>query len=315
MTNDKQRTNMKTKATLAVVFLALVAGLTPSAHAAEPKTLVIIDSGFNTQLPFFAGKVIDEACFIEFGKCPNGQASMTGPGAATLAATDAAKDRTFSHGTQMASVAHAVNPSGKFVLIRVVGRSDKGFANTYTTKAVQLALDWVSANAARLNVGAVSISMGRAYKEAACPIETPLQSRIVELKASNIGVFTAAGNRSNQTKVDYPACIPEAITVGATDTRYVLRNITGWIYPIMPNSNGGADLDLYALGRYNTTMLDGSNTLVLGTSAATAAVASKWTQFLSEGGTYDSLWATIQSKLEKAYRSPTDVVQKQYNLI
>lgn len=304
---------MKTKVILAVALAA--SAITAPAHAAEPKTLVIIDSGFNTQLPFLAGKVVDEACFIEFGKCPNGQASMTGPGAAALAATDAAKDKTFSHGTQMASVANAVNPSSKFVLIRIVGRSDKGFANTYTTKAVQLALDWVSANAARLNVGAVSISMGRAYKEAACPIETPLQSRIIELKAKNVGVFTAAGNRSNQTKVDYPACIPEAITVGATDTRYVLRNITGWIYPIMPNSNGGADLDLYALGRYSTTMLDGTNTLVLGTSAATAAVASKWTQFLSEGGTYDSLWLTIQSKLDKAYRSATDVVQKQYNLI
>jgi len=308
---------MKIKLIIAAIAVGFIAGVTPvaTATASQSKTLVIIDSGFNTQLPFLAGKVIDEACFIEHGKCPNGQASMTGPGAATLAATDAAKDKTFSHGTQMASVADAVNPSVKFVLIRIVGKSDKGFANTYTTKAVQLALDWVSANAARLNVGAVSISMGRAYKEAACPIETPLQSRIVELKASNIGVFTAAGNRSNQTKVDYPACIPEAITVGATDTRYVLRNITGWIYPIMPNSNGGTDLDLYALGRYNTTMLDGSNTLVLGTSAATAAVASKWTQFLSEGGTYDSLWATIQSKLDKAYRSATDVVQKQYNLI
>lgn len=306
---------MKTKLAITGIILALAAGLTPAAQAAEPKTLVIIDSGFNTQLPFLAGKVVDEACFIEYGKCPNGQASMTGPGAATLTATDGAKDKSFNHGTQMASVANAVNPSTKFVLVRIIGKSDKGFANTYTTKAVQLALNWVSDNAARLNVGAVSISMGRAYTEAGCPIELPLQSRIVELKAKNIGVFTAAGNRSNQTKVDYPACIPEAITVGATDTRYTLRNIAGWVYPIMPNSNGGADLDLYALGRYNTTMLDGTNTLVLGTSAATAAVASKWTQFLSEGGTYDSLWLTIQSKLDKAYRSVTDVVQKQYNLI
>lgn len=305
---------MKTKLTLLAV-VALTVGLVSPVHAAEPKTLVIIDSGFNTKLPFLAGKVVDEACFIEYGKCPNGQASMTGPGAATLAATDGAADKSFNHGTQMASIANAVNPSTKFVLVRIIGKSDKGFANTYTTKAVQLALDWVSANAARLNVGGVSISMGRAYTEAGCPIELPLQSRIVELKAKNIGVFTAAGNRSNQTKVDYPACIPEAITVGATDTRYTLRNINGWVYPIMPNSNGGADLDLYALGRYNTTMLDGTNTLVLGTSAATAAVASKWTQFLSEGGTYDSLWLTIQSKLDKAYRSVTDVVQKQYNLI
>lgn len=306
---------MKAKLILAAVAVGLIASTTPAATAAEPKSLVIIDSGFNTQLPFLAGKVIDEACFIEYGKCPNGQASMTGVGAASLTPADAAKDKTFNHGTQMASVANTVNPSTRFVLIRIVGKSDKGFANTYTTRALQLALDWVSDNAARLNIGAVSVSMGRAYTEAGCPIETPLQARIVQLKASNIGVFTAAGNRSNQTKVDYPACIPEAITVGATDTRYTLRNISGWVYPIMPNSNGGSDIDLYALGRYNVTMLDGSTTTVLGTSAATVAVASKWTQSLSEGGTYDSLWSTIQSKLDKAYRSVTDVVQKQYNLI
>jgi hypothetical protein len=277
--------------------------------------LVIIDSGVNSQLDWVKNALVDEACFIEFGKCPNGQQSMTGPGAATLAATDAAKDRTFNHGTQMASVAVAVNPGVKIAAVRVVGMSDKGFANTYRTNSLAPALDWVIANAARLNVGAVSISLGRSYSEATCPVEAPLQSQIIALKQNNIGVFIAAGNGSKPTKVDYPACIPEAITVGSTDTRYTLRTITGWIYPIMPNSNGGADLDLYALGRYNTTMLNGANTLVLGTSAATAAVASKWTQFLSEGGTYDSLWATIQSKLDKAYRSPTDVVQKQYNLI
>jgi ABC-type Fe2+-enterobactin transport system substrate-binding protein len=63
---------MKTKLAITGIILALAAGLTPSAQATQPKTLVIIDSGFNTQLPFLAGKVIDEACFIEFGKCPNG---------------------------------------------------------------------------------------------------------------------------------------------------------------------------------------------------------------------------------------------------
>jgi hypothetical protein len=198
------------------------------------------------------------------------------------------------------------------VLIRIIGKSDKGFANTYTTKAVQLALDWVSANAARLNAGAVSISMGRAYTEAGCPIELPLQSRIVELKAMNIGVFTSAGNRSNQTKVDYPACIPEAIAVGATDTRYSLRGVIGWIYPVMRISNGGADLDLYALGKYTTIGLDGKPVVAIGTSAATAAVASKWTQAIGQGGTYDSVWTSFTTGLGNAYRSMKDIIVKQF---
>ena len=306
---------MKNKVIVAAIAATLIAGLAGPVSATPPKTLVIIDSGINSQLDWVKSALVEEACFIEFGKCPNGQASMTGPGAASLSLRDADKDRTFNHGTQMASVAVAVNPGVKIVAIRIVGMSDKGFANTYRTNSLIPALDWVAANATRLNVGAVSISLGRAYSEAACPIEATLQSQIVALKQNNVGVFIAAGNRSNPNKVDYPACIPEAIAVGATDIRYSQRGVTGWIYPVMPTSNGGPDLDLYVLGKYETITLNGRRILAVGTSAATVAVASKWTQSLSQGGTYDSLWSTIQGGFENAYRSMKDVIQKQYNLI
>ena len=303
---------MKNKIIVAAIASTLVAGLAGPVSAAPEKTLVIIDSGINSQLPWVKSALVDEACFIEFGKCPNGQASMTGPGAATLAATDAAKDKSFNHGTQMASVAVAVNPGVKIAAVRIVGMSDKGFANTYRTNSLIPALDWVIANSSRLNVGAVSISLGRAYTEATCPVEASLQSKIVALKQSNIGVFIAAGNRSNPSKVDYPACIPEAIAIGATDTRYALRGVTGWVYPVMPISNGGVDLDLYALGKYTAIGLDGNPVPAIGTSAATAAVASKWTQVIGQGGTYDSVWTTFTTGLGNAYRSLTDVVAKQF---
>jgi hypothetical protein len=302
---------VKNKIIVAAIASMLVAGLTGPVSATPQKTLVIIDSGINSQLDWVKNALVDEACFIEFGKCPNGQSSMTGPGAATLAATDATKDRTFNHGTQMASVAVAVNPQVKIAAIRIVGMSDKKFANTYRTNSLAPALDWVIANSARLNVGAVSISLGRAYTEATCPVEAALQSQISTLKENNIGVFIASGNRSNPSKVDYPACIPEAVAVGATDTRYSMRGVTGWVYPVMRISNGGADLDLYALGRYTTIGLDGKPVVAIGTSAATAAVASKWTQAIGQGGTYDSVWASFTSGLGNAYRSITDVVAKQ----
>jgi hypothetical protein len=158
----------------------------------------------------------------------------------------------------------------------------------------------------------VSISLGRAYTEATCPVEASLESQIISLKQNNVGVFIAAGNKSNPNKVDYPACIPAAIAVGATDTRYTQRGVTGWIYPVMPISNGGADLDLYALGKYTAVGLDGKASLTVGTSAATAAVASKWTQVIGQGGTYDSVWTSFTSGLGNAYRSMKDVVAKQF---
>lgn len=303
---------MKNKVVVAVIAATLVAGLAGPVNAAPEKTLVIIDSGINSQLDWVKNALVEEACFIEFGKCPNGQASMTGPGAATLAPTDAAKDRVFNHGTQMASVAVAVNPGVKIVAIRIVGMSASGFANTYRTNSLIPALDWVAANAARLNVGAVSISLGRSYSEATCPVEATLQSQILALKQSNIGVFIAAGNGSNPNKVDYPACIPAAIAVGATDTRYSQRGVTGWIYPVMPTSNGGVDLDLYALGKYTTIGLDGKPIVAMGTSAAAVSVASKWTQVIGQGGTYDSVWTTFTTGLGNAYRSMKDVVAKQF---
>jgi hypothetical protein len=303
---------MNKKIIAAAIATVLAAGLTSPANASPEKTLVIIDSGINSQLDWVKNALVEEACFIEFGKCPNGQASMTGPGAASLAANSAAKDRVFNHGTQMASVAVAVNPGVKIVAVRIVGMSARGFANTYRTNSLIPALDWVAANAARLNVGAVSISLGRSYSEATCPVEASLQSQIATLKQNNIGVFIAAGNGSNPNKVDYPACIPEAVAVGATDNRYSLRGVTGWIYPVMPTSNGGADLDLYALGKYTTIGLDGKPVVAIGTSAATAAVASKWTQAIAQGGTYDSVWASFTTGLGNAYRSIKDVIAKQF---
>lgn len=303
---------MKTKVLLIAAALGLSLLATP-AHAAEAKTLVIIDSGINTQLPWAKTAVVEEACFIEYGMCPNKLSSMTGPGAASLDAT-LVKDKAMSHGTQMASVAVAANPNVKIVFVRIVGMSAKGYANTYTTKAVSQAMEWVVANAARLNVGAVSISIGRVYKEAACPVlaEPKLQSQIVGLAAINIPTVISAGNNSDQKKINYPACIPQAIAVGATDTPYSMQQVTGWVYPIMLISNSSADLDLYALGRAATTDVYGNTSVSLGTSNATVLVATRLAQSLSDGSTLDTVMGKIQASLQTAYRTLTNFELKFY---
>ena len=297
---------MKTKVLLIAAALGLSLLVTP-AHAAGDKTLVIIDSGINTQLPWAKAAVIEEACFIEFGNCPNMLPSMVGPGAASLNPA-LIKDKAMSHGTQMASVAVAANPNVKIVFVRIVGLSAKGFATTYSTKAVTLALNWVAENSDRLNVGAVSISVGRVYKEAACPVSSDpkLQPLIIQLAAKNIPTVISTGNNSNQTKITYPACIPQAIAVGATDTPYTIPQVTGTVYPIMLTSNSGPDLDLYALGRAATTDVHGNTSVSLGTSNATVLVATRLAQSLSDGSTLDTVMAKVKGSLKTAYRTLTN---------
>jgi hypothetical protein len=301
---------MKTKVFLIAAALGLSLLATP-AHATGAKTLVIIDSGINTNLDWAKAAIVEEACFIEFGRCPNGQASMVGPGAAHL---DPAlvRDRALSHGTQMASVAVATNPNVKIVFVRIVGMSARGFANSYTTRGLATAMDWVVANSQRLNVGAVSISLGRAYSEASCPIaaEPRLQSQIVSLASMNVPTVIASGNNSNQTKVNYPACIPEAIAVGATDRPYTVRQIQGIVYPIMLMSNGGPDLDLVTLGRHTVTDLNGVRSVSLGTSNANTVVATRLAQSLSDGSSLASVMEKVNGSLQNAYRTVTDFVKK-----
>lgn len=306
--------NMKKLIAICIVIALTSAGLAPAVQADTPKTLVIIDSGIAAELPWVQQMLVDEACFIEYGKCPNGQSSMFGKGAAAL---DVAriKSSAFSHGTQMASVAYEIDPNTKLVMIRIVGMSEKGFANSYTSRAVTKALTWVSENSERLNVGAVSLSVGRSYKESSCPIEADLQNQIRNLMSRNIPVIAATGNGSNKLKVDYPACVPEVIAVGATDRRYTVRNIQGWVYPIMLISNQGPDLDLYTLGRYTTTDAFGQKSISMGTSSATAAFATHVVKQLNLGLSYVDVMAQVRASFVNAYRTATDFLPLHFEIV
>ena len=296
------------------MVVAISATLLPlqSASAAGEKTLVIIDSGINTDLAWAKSAVIDEACFVEFNRCPNGFSQMIGAGASkiTPAMTTAGS---FSHGTQMASVAVAVDPNVKIVSIRVAGMTAKGVPNPYTAKAISWALDYVEANKARLNVGAVSISLGNSYKSTECPIVGNLQTQITNLMASGIPVAIAVGN-GGSTKIDYPACIPQAIAVGATEDRYAMKEVSGWVYPIMAISNYNSDVDYFVNGKYTTSDLSDNKKVSFGTSNSTVAFATYLTKRLSAGENLTAVLASVNASLVNAYKTTTLFYPKQFNL-
>ena len=303
---------MSKKIMLLVVAISATLLPTQTASAVGEKTLVIIDSGINTDLAWAKNAVIDEACFVELHRCPNGFSQMVGAGAAkvTPAMTTASS---FSHGTQMASVAVAINPNVKIVSIRVAGLTPRGVPTPYSGKAISWALDYVEANKARLNVGAVSISLGNSYRSTACPIVGNLQKQITNLMASGIPVVIAVGN-GGSTKIDYPACIPQAIAVGATEERYAMREVSGWVYPIMAISNHNSEVDYFVNGKYTVSDISDNKKVSFGTSNSTVAFATYLTKRLSAGENLTAVLASVNASLVNAYKTTTLFYPKQFDL-
>ena len=277
------------------------------------KSLVIIDSGINTDLDWISLAVIDEACFVEFHRCPNGFSQMSGAGASKITPAMTSSSA-FSHGTQMASIAVALDQQVQIVSIRIMGMNKSGAPSPYSPTAILKALEYVEQNKTRLNIGVVSISLGKSYREKTCPINQKLQSVIANLTASGIGVVIAVGNGGNNTKVDYPACIPEAIAVGATEDRYAMKEVEGWVYPILSMSNNGPELDLFVNGKYTVTDTSNTKKVSFGTSGSTVAFATYLNKRLTMGETLPAAMASVNTSLVKAYRSIKDFYPKQFDL-
>ncbi len=263
--------------------------------SAETKpSIAIIDTAIDATISEAYGKVIYEVCITERSSCPNGKGFQEGKGAATLKPEQIEKNG-FSHGTSMAAIAGQVNPNINIVFIRIVGINPSGTQQQYTDRSVISALDWVKSNKSNYNIVAVSASVGnRNFKTLTnyCPVNPVLRNSIIGLQGVDVATIFAAGNTYDYSRVDYPSCIAEAISVGATD-RSTNR--------ISLYSNGGPDLDFYALGAYRAL-----NKNHAGTSAATVALASYWAKNYkgSYSLTYDHFKSiskeTLNSKLKSS---------------
>ena len=278
------------------IVLALLASSTVPAHAETPQTIAIIDNGTNTSL--FTNNIAYEVCIVSSYKCPNGKTMMEGTGAANLPATN---DKLFSHGTQMISVALQVNPAIKIIPIRIVGMTQLGNQGLYSLDDVQNALNWVVANREKYNIVAVSISQGKIF--AGCKVPAGMAQNIAALKSAQVPVMTAVGNDSDRTSVFSPACLTDAVSVGATDNPWpgmeaypYDKNASPYIARYSNGAQGQTDFFLNA--RYITTQLNGSTKFTVGTSNSTAALAAWWV--LNKKGSFDETYNSLMSTTVEA---------------
>ena len=279
-----------------MLVLVLLTGLISPANAAGEPTIAIIDSGVNNSL--FANNIAYEVCLMSIARCPNAQTSMEGPGAANTPATT---DKVLNHGTQMASIVRAVNPSAKILPIRIVNQTPAGVAGLYSLDDVQNALNWIITNREKYNISVILLAQGAVMGN--CRVPAGMAQSIATLKAANVPVIAAAGNDSNKKTTQSPACLTDTVSVGATDNPW--SGSEPYAYdpaaaPYIARYSNGAQgqVDFYLNARYYTTLTDGSQKFMVGTSNSSAALAGWW--LLNRKATFDETFNAIMATTTEA---------------
>jgi subtilisin family serine protease len=242
------------------------------------RAVAIIDTGVQSDHPFLDGRVVDGACFSSSGDCPNGQATQTG--IAGGEPCDFAQD--CFHGTHVAGIVAGSNasftgvaPDASILSINVASAEDGcGLAPCLMIwasdimAALQQVYDWHDS----YDIAAVNMSLGGgAYSGSNCDsseLAPYLKPLIQDLRGVGIPTVIAAGNAGSKTQTSFPACLSNAVAVGATTKTNT----------VAAYSNSSAAVDMWAPGSgifsSAPTNLGGSGyKTASGTSMATPHVA------------------------------------------
>lgn len=258
------------KVLLSLLSIAIAFTAMQPSQAQDQKVLAIIDSAINSKnFP----SIIYEACLtnpsalgVSPTACPNGKTFMEGTGSASATWPTNMASATY-HGDTMVKAALAVSPDIKILFVRSVDITKTG--NPLTTSAGLVeAIKWVSQNADKYSVDAVSIS--QAYMTttslAECSVNSSTTNAVASLTAKNIPVFASTGNNGSLTSVGFPSCVGGVIGVGSmvSDTQF------------NPVTNRGAGLDLVTIGKITVTNYRGSELTTSATSSANVIAASRY---------------------------------------
>jgi subtilisin family serine protease len=252
------------------------------------QVVVIIDSGVEKSHPFLTGRVVAEACSAS--DCNYDPYAYNGPGTGEPCAASGS-----SHGTHVAGIAAGSDSSRKGVSPQASVISIRAWCSgSFSMQVVTEALDYVQNDlATRFKIASVNMSLGTSsYRSASdCDAsQTSLAFYINGMRELGIMSTVSAGNSYDKTAISAPACISNAISVGAT-TDYGTEAVTGF-------SNSAPILDVLAPGdTITSSVISGSFGSMSGTSMAAPHVAG------AIAGLRSKVPAATPSQIEQALES------------
>jgi hypothetical protein len=266
------------KVLLALLSITVAFTAIAPAQAQDQRVLAIIDTAINSDnFP----SIIHEVCFTTVKSsipsqnmsCPNGELFMEGKGAASAPWPLQKGSKNFNvnnatfHGDTMVKAALTVDPNLKIVFVRFNDVTALGNSRG-DVKALTAAINWVSQNAAKYSIDALSISQSSVSSNnlSRCTTDTETINSVASLNASNIPVFVATGNDRRRDVVGFPSCVNGVVGVGALGNATQLEAAT----------NTGPGLDMVAPGKVRVTKYNGSPTDTAGSSVATAVSAASY---------------------------------------
>lgn len=218
-------------------------------YTGEGLAVAVIDDGADVTHPFLRDRVIFEGCFAD--RCPNGEPSMLGPGAAAPVGT---------HGTHVAGIVlgqsttddlSGVAPDLRLMIFNVANRDSAGMAGN----GILAALDRVLTLARERPglIAAVNMSLGAERDTYGVCQATVWDIAARMFREAGIAVVVASGNGSapgRAAPVGFPACVEGFVSVGAVDKSAQVADF----------SNSGPALDVLAPGvDIRSSVLEGSS--------------------------------------------------------
>ena len=255
-------------------------------YSGQGVTVAVADSGYDSDHPDLEDSLVREQCFCS--GIPGTSVPCCPDGTSTQSDTGAAEDDN-GHGSHVAGIITSngvVAPEGgapdaDIVAIKVLDE----YNNFCCVSDVTAALDWIITSAPEVNL--VNLSLGTNDRfPADCDTVNgwteALGQAIDTLKARGVPVFVSSGNSGSGVDMSAPACIANAISVGAvwdspvgsrtqfgcTDSNTAADKVTCF-------SNSSTTTDIFAPGALITSSGKGGGTATYaGTSQASPIVAA-----------------------------------------
>ncbi len=257
-------------------------------HGNNEWAVAVVDTGVDKSHLFFKQKIVSEACFSNIDElpaisslCPGGVTTSTASGSGVncnLLGCD--------HGTQVAGIAagngsafNGVARDAKLISIQVFSQvtdeSQCGFGvasclGGAITSDIIAGLEHVYELRNSFKIASVNLSLGSAELFSGSCDEQPEREIIDMLTEAGIAVVVSTGNSGNNSQIQSPACITNAVAVAASSA--TSQSESAWI-----NNNISNQLDLFAPGIDITTSTTSQGFVsATGTSHAAPHVAGAW---------------------------------------